>query len=156
MDMTHGLQPIHAGHEDVEAQQIEVAVFELGQSLAAIAGDVDTMASTFQQKPNCQLNSWIVVNYQYFGHENLSTEAESGPTGSCKESPNLRAIASDTEGGLCLFSLEPAVFSTTVTEFNQKLPPHGTNVSIRADIRPEWLASFMHAVVVRSPKFIRA
>lgn len=73
MDVAHGLKPIHAGHEDIQTQQIEVAVFELGQSLEAIAGDVNTMASAFQQKPNCQLNGWIIINYQNLGHENLST-----------------------------------------------------------------------------------
>ena len=89
MDVAHGLQPIHARHEDIQAQQIEVAVFELGQSLAAIAGDIDAMPSAFQQEPNCQLNSWIIVHYQNFGHENLSTGAESGPTASCKGLPNF-------------------------------------------------------------------
>ena len=115
MDVAHGLQPIHAWHEDIEAQQIEVAVFELGQPFAAIAGDVDTMASALQQKPNCQLDGWIIVHYQNFGHENLSTGAESGPTASCKGLLNLRATASDSEGGLVFLSLEPQHFSATVT-----------------------------------------
>jgi hypothetical protein len=72
MDVAHGLQPIHARHEDIQAQEIEIAGFELGKSLAAIAGDVNTMASPFQQQPNCQLNGCIIVHYQNLGHENLS------------------------------------------------------------------------------------
>jgi hypothetical protein len=130
MDVAHGLQPIHARHEDIKAQQIEVAVFELGQSLAAVAGDVDTMAGALQQKPNCQLNGWIIINYQNFGHENLSTGTESGPTASCKGLLNLQATASDSEAALCLFRLEPGTFSVDVTEFNQKFRLCGTCVSI--------------------------
>src|SRR5437016_397007 len=119
MDVAHGLQPIHARHEDIQAQEIEIAGFELGKPFAAVAGDVDTVASPFQQEPICQLDGWIIVHYQNLGHETLSTEAESKTTASCKGLPNSRVAASGTYGGSCTFWLGAAEFSTTVTEFNQ-------------------------------------
>jgi hypothetical protein len=130
MDVAHGLQPIHARHEDIQAQEIEIAGFELGKSLAAIAGDVDTMASPFQQEPNCQLNGWIVIHYQNLGHENLSIGAESKTTASCKGLPNSRLAASKTEEGISIFRLGTAAFSTSVAEFSQYLPYHGTGTQI--------------------------
>src|SRR6266568_3360092 len=119
MDVAHGLQPIHARHEDIQAQEIEIAGFELCKSFAAIAGDVNTMASPFQQEPNCQLNGRIIVHYQNLGHEILSIEAESKTTASCKGLLNSRVAASGTEGGFCTFWHGTAGFSTTVAEINQ-------------------------------------
>ena len=71
MDVAHGLQTIHARHEDIQAQQIELASLELGDPLAAVAGDVNAVARPFQHKPNCQLNGRIIVHYHNSGHENL-------------------------------------------------------------------------------------
>ncbi len=42
-DVTHRLQPVHAGHEDIEKQQVEPAGLEQRKPLAAIAGDGDVM-----------------------------------------------------------------------------------------------------------------
>jgi len=103
MDVAHGFQPIHARHEDIQAQKIEFAGFELGQSLAAVAGNVNAVAGSFQQELNCQLNSWIIVNYQYFGHENLSTGAESGPTTSCKGLAQFIERCKRCRGGFLTF-----------------------------------------------------
>jgi hypothetical protein len=77
------------------------------------------MASPFQQEPNCQLTGLIIVHYQNLGHENLSNEAESKTTASCKDLLNSWIAASGTDGGFCTFWLGAAGFSTTVTEFNQ-------------------------------------
>jgi len=103
MDVAHGFQPIHARHEDIQAQKIEFVGFELGQSLAAVAGNLNAMASPLQQELNCQLNSWIIVNYQNLGHENLSTGAESGPTTSCKDLAQFADRRKRYRGGFRLF-----------------------------------------------------
>jgi hypothetical protein len=110
MDVAHSLQPIHARHEDIQAQQVEIARFELGKSLAAIAGDVNTMASAFQQESNCQLNGWIVIHYQNLGHETLSIEAESKTTASCKGLLNSPVAASGTKRRVAFFGREPQDF----------------------------------------------
>jgi hypothetical protein len=153
MDVAHGLQPIHARHEDIQAQEIEIAGFELGKSLAAVGGDVNTMASPFQQEPNCQLNGWVIVHYQNLGHENLSNEAESKTTASCKGLLNSWIAASGTGGGFCTFWPGTAGFSMTVTELNQN---HRATAPAPAFVhKPSWnFVVFVHAVVVRGPKLM--
>jgi hypothetical protein len=61
------------------------------------------MTGPFQQKLNCQLNGWIIINYQNLSHENLSTSAESGPTTSCKGLAQFANRCKRSRGGFLPF-----------------------------------------------------
>lgn len=49
-DQPHGLEPVHARHEDIEEQQVEILALELIQSAAAVIGGKDLMPGALQQQ----------------------------------------------------------------------------------------------------------
>lgn len=48
-DQPHRLKPVHAGHENIEKQQIEIAALQLIEAAAAVAGGDHLMAGPLQQ-----------------------------------------------------------------------------------------------------------
>ena len=66
MHLPHGLEPIHARHENVEQQQVEIAGFELGDALSSVCRRDHAVVGPLQQEPDSGLNSRIVIYDQYF------------------------------------------------------------------------------------------
>jgi hypothetical protein len=64
MNEPHRFQPVHARHENIEQQQIEIAGLEDRQRLASIAGDDDAVPGPFQQKPDRRLDGDVIVDDQ--------------------------------------------------------------------------------------------
>ena len=65
-DQPHGLEPVHARHEDIEEQQVEILALELIQSAAAVIGGKDLMPGALQQQADDGLHRGIVVDDQDF------------------------------------------------------------------------------------------
>ena len=65
MHQPHRLEPIHARHEDVEKQQVEIAGLEQGDALLSVAGGDHAMAGPLQQKADGGLHRCIVIHDQY-------------------------------------------------------------------------------------------
>ncbi len=63
-DHPHGLEPVHARHEDVEEQEIEIAGLAQREPLASVAGGDHAMAGAFQQQAHGSLNGSIVIHDQ--------------------------------------------------------------------------------------------
>jgi hypothetical protein len=66
--VAHRLQPVHAGHEDVEKQEVELAGLEQCKSLVAVAGDGDVMTGPLQKQPDGDLHGRVVIHDQDVGH----------------------------------------------------------------------------------------
>src|SRR5258708_6814295 len=64
MHQPHRFETLHSPHEKVEKQQVEIAGFELRQSVAAIAGRDDAVPGAFEQQADGQLYGAVVVDYQ--------------------------------------------------------------------------------------------
>ena len=72
MNEPHRFQPVHSRHEDIEKQQIEFSGFEDCQPFAAIAGDGNAVAGSFEQKFDGGLDGAVVIHNQYFCQSRLS------------------------------------------------------------------------------------
>src|ERR1035437_151576 len=68
MNQPHRFQAIHARHEDIEKQQIEVSGFEYRQPFAAIAGADNAVACPLEQKSYGRLDGAVIVHDQNFRH----------------------------------------------------------------------------------------
>jgi hypothetical protein len=100
MNQPHRFQPVHARHEDIEKQQVEIAGLEYRKSVAAIIGNDNTVPGPFQQQPDGRLNRAVIVNNQNF-RQRLSLRSERGIMGNgrlqrslnfrCRASPSRRA-----------------------------------------------------------------
>jgi hypothetical protein len=64
MNQPHGFQPVHARHEDIEEQEVELPGLEQRQPLAAIAGNVNAVTCPFQQNPDGRLHGDIIIDDQ--------------------------------------------------------------------------------------------
>lgn len=65
-DQPHGLKPVHAGHENIEKQQVKIAAFELIQRAPPVAGGDNPMPGPFQQQPDGGLDRSVIVGDEYF------------------------------------------------------------------------------------------
>lgn len=68
----HRLEPVHAGHENIEEQQVEVAAKQLIEAAAAVAGGDHLMADPLQQQPHGGLNRRVVINDENFRQGRLA------------------------------------------------------------------------------------
>ena len=66
-DVAHRLEPVHAGHENVEEQQVELARLEQSERLVAVAGHCDVMTGPLQKQPDRELYGRIVIHDQDVG-----------------------------------------------------------------------------------------
>ncbi len=80
MHPPHGFDAVHARHENIEKQQIEVAGLEHRQPLAAVVGHYRAMTGALEQKPDSRLDRSVVVHDQDFSHASFfRTESNQCP-----------------------------------------------------------------------------
>ena len=65
MHQPHRLESIHARHENVEKQQVEIAGLEQGDALSSVAGGDHAVAGPLQQKADGGLDRRVVIHDQY-------------------------------------------------------------------------------------------
>ena len=62
VNQPHGLEPVHARHENIEEQEVEASLLECRKPFAAVTGDDHAVPGALQQEPDRHLHRSIVVN----------------------------------------------------------------------------------------------
>ena len=104
MHQPHRLEPIHARHENVEKQQVEIAGLEQGDALSSVAGGDHAVAGPLQQKADGGLDRCIVIHDQY------SCQLSNSPGGSLE--PGQRQVVGFAETPLYCNGLAGASVSS--------------------------------------------
>src|SRR5262249_15460083 len=68
VEQPDGLEPVHAGHEDVDDDDVELAGLHRRDSAASIGGENDVETLMVQHHLDCGTHGLIVVDYENPGH----------------------------------------------------------------------------------------